>query len=214
MPSYLHHQDRYWCPDTNKVPGHQQHCLNCNHDTLIIFCNASMTLQLINHRADSRFAPSQWEMALLGNKVSHNHVEDRKGGFFVFMLQKNFLLLSDKVGCVACHWTNKWVPIRNYINHFTVRSQGFEAIRFGHKMITSLWNLTGAWATLLPRHISYFRVIGQLWVQFSEFRGYMTSNNKRSHQTLKQTPGSRHINIRQYMEALLSLPFPVISSQS
>ena len=38
----------------------------------IIYSNADLELRLMELRADSWFAPSQWEMALLCNEVSHS----------------------------------------------------------------------------------------------------------------------------------------------
>ena len=52
-----------------------------------------------------------------------------------------------------------------------------------------LWNLTGTSAAVLPKCLSNFRAIGQLWRQISWLRDFMRSYDKTSHRILKRDPG-------------------------
>ena len=62
----IQHSNRPWLQSTwdclVRGPFHQRFCHRNSHSMELTFCN---------QRADSRFVPSQWEMALLCNNVSH-----------------------------------------------------------------------------------------------------------------------------------------------
>ena len=68
----------YMCPSAPRVysePGGQKSVLSLSLDrigcSVKSFCWYHQHLAHLNHRADSRFAPSQWETVLLRNDVSH-----------------------------------------------------------------------------------------------------------------------------------------------
>ena len=74
-------------------------------------------------------------------------------------------------------------------------------------MIASLWNLTGTSTAVLPRCLSNFRVIGQLYIQIPRLRDFTRSYNKTSYRILKRGPGLHELTVgKLYTQRLMSGP--------
>ena len=67
-------------------------------------------------------------------------------------------------------------------------SWSLEAARLKVEIIASLWNLEGTSVAPLPRCLSNFKAIVQLWIQISRLRDLAISYNKTSYRILKRDP--------------------------
>ena len=80
-------------------------------------------------RTDSRFAPSQWEMALLCNDVSHWLDANLESALYIFSSSRNDLIAKvDWIHSIALVWIKQWYLMQIPFIIFDLRVNGSDKV--------------------------------------------------------------------------------------
>ena len=96
------------------------------------------------------------------------------------------------LGYASCWWIsclhNPRPPLLSSKMSYRQISWSLEAGRLDVIIVTSLWNLTGILAALLPRCLSNVEAIGEVWTQILRLRVFMKSCVKMSYSLVNKGP--------------------------